>query len=219
MPVEVPTRVEFDDLDAAIAAQVQDLDARLVTVEQSAPPDQSDVVALQQAVADLTTRVDVLETSGSGTAGFPKLWTAGDNTIELVDRLYLTQQSPYNITPVAVVHLTDVKAGDILDIDGEFQVSTGSAYVRMIGSVVFASAVGPAPNSGIEVREHQTTNITFEIHHLPVRRSGKWVADQDYPDLYVSLCGYAAHTGAASGAYTNVDQDYARLDVVQHRPA
>lgn len=171
----------------------------------------AEVVALRNQIAGLT-----------GGAAF-RFLTAGENTIEKFSALQMAGATGNLFHRLAWLRVGEVKRGDLIDASGNFQVSSQHAYNVMIGSTVRLHE-GPGTTRstsfsdwpGQEVSEAQAQNIDNQIHHMPILRHDRVIADRDYADAYMTLIAYCAASQMQTGDTVIVDQDYARLTVIIH---
>lgn len=137
----------------------------------------------------------------------------GPNAIEIITSVPVTTGAPYNYRPLARLLVPNVKKGDLIEVSGMGQVSNEidpyvADHMPMFGYVVRAGAWGVITK---EVTEHLNQNIGRREHHCPFVFNHSWVATADFPNLWIEVSLYAAHSDAQPGWQLVVDQDYARL--------
>ena len=119
---------------------------------------------------------------------------------------------------VQSVRIPDVRKGDLLHAEFEFQLTTPYRYNVMVASLrIVASSPNDTVSTERLVAQANGENIDNQIRHKPIRRQGWWVAKRDYPELYLNAVGYAASTASKKGHRIRVDQKYGRSVVAVYR--
>ncbi len=154
---------------------------------------------------------------------------------ELIDKLRVTGWSnpllqPYQRAVMFSLPLTNIKAGDIIDLKAYGQVSNpnkfsvnpygvvSSAIMFSHGTILAMSATAVVPLE--ELTEFRGTNITFEINHSPWEEHTHYVFKNDYNVVYVNQVVYAASMAispTSTATYITVNKDYGRSSVMLFR--
>lgn len=138
------------------------------------------------------------------------------NLGEKISSLPVVKSGPYKKYVVYSQRLENLKAGDILWVNGEFEATNDLGYNVMLASyLTLASA--PTIVDGTEISEANGYNITPAMHHGMAYELGSYVITADTPVAYVNLVAYAASTAAGSGAKLTIEQDYGRLSILRFR--
>ncbi len=139
-------------------------------------------------------------------------WNTGNGS-ELVTSLPITTGQPYSFRVVFSQAVTDLRAGDILQILSEFEATNDEGYNCMIGCYVIL-ATSAAATSGTEITEASGYNITPAMHHGMMTKVGTLIVPDSLAEGYVNVVAYAASTAAGTGDVLTVEQDYGRLSVL-----
>jgi hypothetical protein len=139
-----------------------------------------------------------------------------DHKAELRTSIPITKGGPYKKYSVMSTHVTNIKSGDAILFFSEIQVSCRESYNTMVSTHVIRSD-SPTSNVGKELAEANGMNINKSIHHLPIRRTGMYIATADMSDLYINLLLYSASSAVVSGAKLLIDQDYGRSFALHFR--
>lgn len=169
----------------------------------------------------LSQRVSALEAaSPHPTPGGRRLigvYSAGETNVERHSRIFLTRGTPYTFYSVISVPLTNLQAGDEIQVSAEAQVSHTNANWWMIASIIVAGAT-PDASTGIELCEHVAENFSGSVHHKPVFRLGRFVVPPGMTATNINFILYAAHTQAVVGtSHMVVDPDYGRMHINHYR--
>lgn len=112
----------------------------------------------------------------------------------------------------------DLRAGDIIVVNAEYEVTNDLGY-----NVMLAGQVRLVPNAGdteggIELTEANGFNVTPGAHHGKMVHVGMYQAPADLGPQHVNVIAYSASSVAQPGAAVTVDWDYGRLSIL-HVPA
>jgi len=136
------------------------------------------------------------------------------NSSELITSLPVTTGSPYQRKIIYSQQLNDIKAGEIIEVLSEFEVTNDLGFNVMIASIIIL-ADNPTDVTGIEITEANGYNVTPGMHHGTTIKVGTYIVTADYAIKYVNVIGYAASTAASSGNVITVEHDYGRLSVLR----
>lgn len=185
------------ELRAALAEPNEVLPAEQQPPEQEAQP-QIDITAL-------TERIEFLEGR--------KIWHANSgNSSEKVVNIDISKTNPpYKV--IYSVPLPDIKAGDLVEMFGQFEVTTPQAYNVMIGRQLILSSHPNTPTASIEVSEAAAANVTKDMHHMVVNDYGSYIAAQDLSGYHALCTAHIASDAALAGHTVRIEPDYGRLFV------
>lgn len=154
---------------------------------------------------------------------------------ELIDKIRVTGAingviQPYQRVVMFSLPLTNIKAGDIIDLKAYGQVSNPNKFsvnpYGVVSSAIMFShgtilATAPIDTVGIEeLTEFRGTNITFEINHSPWEEHTHYVFKNDYNVVYINQVVYAASMAispTSTPTYITVNKDYGRSSVMLFR--
>lgn len=135
---------------------------------------------------------------------------------ERADTLPLTTGSPFTFTSVISETVPDVRAGDVIDVWANCQVTSEHQYNVMAASFI-AIGTSSSDTTGEDVTERTGQNFNREEHHFIIQQFGRFEATADMGTVHFNLVVYVASSAAASGDTIIVDQDYGRMIVTRYR--
>lgn len=164
----------------------------------------------------------------------PEIYKTGESA-ELIQKLLVTgvdsagKVAPYQKAVVFSMKLTNIKAGDVADLQAYGQASNSnkfavSQYGVVSSAIMFCYGIiitdASLKTDGIEAVEVDGTNITYEIHHSPWDCGDWYTFTQDYAEVYINVIVYAASMAIkpnSTPTYITIDADYGRLTAALFR--
>lgn len=136
-------------------------------------------------------------------------FTTGDNSESVTSIPLGTTQVR---TVIFTYQLPDLQVGDWLHVVCDMQATNPYSYNALFSTQLIL-ADSPTATVGTEITEASGTNITPDMHHMQVCRSGSLpvVSTTVAARRYVNFVGGAASTKALAGHRLTIDQDYGRL--------
>lgn len=113
---------------------------------------------------------------------------------ELISSLPIAGGQPYIFKRVMSERVANIKAGDVISVVGDFELTTAQTFTVMSASRIIASTDELATD-GVLVAKAMGQNFTQTIHHYCKTRTGYWTADQDYPEMWFNFILYVAAAG------------------------
>ncbi|HYD35951.1 MAG TPA: hypothetical protein VD999_07875 [Vitreimonas sp.] len=114
----------------------------------------------------------------------------------------------YRKSKVLAVNIGEVNIGDIIQVSGQFQVSSeSSSNVHVACQLGIDGQVGGSENMLEYIGPHGSINVTPNMHHYTETRVGVWTADQYIADAWVKLIGWSAQG-------LDIDAGRGQLDVL-----
>lgn len=145
-------------------------------------------------------------------------YTTGDSS-ELVSTIPVHTSNGSNYRVIYCLDLGDAPAGgEILLANAHMQVTIPHFDTVAVSTQLYLASNCTA-TGGDDIGEAQGTNLSRQIHHLNVNRSGSITVPTGNNRRYVSLLAWSASTTALPGHYLTVDSDYGRLDVIRYTRA
>jgi len=176
----------------------------------SQTPWMSDIDANGYALQNLGS----LEFSGAGdnTTYSIRYYNSG-NSSEKITSLPITVSSPYTKKVVYSVYVGDLVPGDIVLALTDFEATNDHSYNVMIASQIYLASSDLTTTIDAEISEASGFNITPNMHHGVVSRSGALAISDSLTSKYINVLAYAASSAASSGDTLTIEQDYGRLVV------
>lgn len=155
-------------------------------------------------------------------------------TMDLTTQSVLTYygDSQYNCVPVTVgyqpysyhiiqqVKLTNIKAGDSIQVLYSGEVTNEFSIPAMVGAFIKVSSdpLSAGPNTNMDPNLVALTrptgyNLSYEMHHGEVNRFGVFTLNSVYSELYISVVLYSANGKKASSL--TVERNYGTLSVTK----
>lgn len=129
----------------------------------------------------------------------------------LVTTVPITTGSPFFFRPCVRLVVDDLVPGDLLDVTSTVQVSSKFPHAVMVGRLLKASDTNDAtPSDGQVLSRPMATNISAQVHHLPVSTAGALKVSRAGRH-FVTQVLYSASTAASPGDVLPVD--YAEMTV------
>lgn len=112
------------------------------------------------------------------------------------------------------VILDPVRKGDVIQIISELQATNNTNQWAMYGGYVIAST-GIVATTGKQITNRGVENFNpqtywvgrSDVHHLDMKKNGVWIADNNYPLLYVSHVVWSGTDPAQKSYKLDIDQD------------
>jgi hypothetical protein len=141
----------------------------------------------------------------------------GGHSSERYDTLPVVKKTSDSSKRVLFSHrVLNLKAGDVIQVLGESQITNDLGYNVMVKKGVRLGSFEDDVN-GKEITEYNGDNITPAIHHKIYPVNGMYVLPRDYDEAYINWIFYAASTGAQSGHTVKVDNDTGRFNLIVFR--
>jgi hypothetical protein len=157
-------------------------------------------------------------------AALPRVdhYTTGPNA-ELVAAITPVRKAPYKITTLYALKLPGLRAGDVVQVHSQFEVTNnlGAAVMVAHGMLVHPrkTVVVQADHPGGQfVCEYAGENVTPDMHHGFRTLAGSFAATAD-GDAWLSVVIYSAAQAPKAGDVLKVERGYGGLRAIVFRNA
>jgi hypothetical protein len=147
-------------------------------------------------------------------------YTTGANA-ELVPAITRVSKPPYRFTTLFSLRLPDLKAGDVVQAHGQFEVTNDLGFNVMIAHAMLVHrsetvVVHSDKPEGQVLSEYAGENVTPDMHHAFRTLVGSFAATVD-GDAWLSVVIYSASDSPKPGDTIKVERGYGGLRAIVFR--